>query len=553
MSEETGSRRRRWPWRKRLGAGAEHSKGPKAKSSLKSKLVLTVALLVMAGLAVADIATYTSLRSFLYQRLDAQLNTSMRPTAQVLFNSYNGADTTGRGLAAMVPSGSWGELVSPTGARFSVSFVQPGQVAIAPPQINIQNSSSPGYPIGSPFSVQSTDFSIRYRVLISRIATGNLLVVLAIPETSVQATLARLAVVTALVSFGLLLVLIWLASYLIGLGLAPLGRMTRTAEEIAAGDFTKRVETEAKDLEVEKLALTLNTMLEALQGAIDEREASETRLKRFVADASHELRTPLTSIRGYAELIETGLVASENEVHGAAERITSEARRMAGLVEDLLILARNDQARPLARRRVDYSQLVEAAVADARVVEPERAIESDIQAGLKVVGDEARLIQVIANLLANVRAHTPGGTWAKVTLRALPGADDKEGKVLLEVEDQGPGMTADQLAHAFERFYRADPSRTRAQGGAGLGLSLVASIAEAHGGRAWITSAGPGLGTTVSVELPEAVLPGAEPPQTPGGDKDAPKASAAADHQDHLDPGSTPVASESGPPGHDQS
>ena len=517
MSEEASRTRQGWLRRRRApGAGPVPDRGPRAKSSLKSKLVLTVALLVMAGLAVADIATYTSLRSFLYQRLDAQLSSSMGPTAQVLFNSYNGAEG-GRGLAAMVPTGSWGELISPTGARFSVSFVPPGQVALSPPQLAIKNANSVSYPLDTPFSADSIDSTLHYRVMITRIASGNILVVLAIPESPVQATLARLAVVTALVSFGLLLVLIWLASYLIGLGLAPLGRMTKTAEEIAAGDFTKRVETEAKDLEVEKLALSLNTMLAALQGAIEEREASETRLKRFVADASHELRTPLTSIRGYAELIETGLVAKEDEVHGAAERITSEARRMAGLVEDLLILARNDQARPLARRKVDYSAVVEAAVADARVVEPERTIESDITPHLEVVGDEARLTQVIANLLANVRAHTARGTWAKVTLRPLLGEDGAVAKVLLEVEDRGPGMTPEQLAHAFERFYRADSSRTRAQGGAGLGLSLVASIAGAHGGKAWITSAGPGLGTMVSVELPASGPPEPPTPTIPDG------------------------------------
>ncbi|MDA8374240.1 MAG: HAMP domain-containing sensor histidine kinase [Actinomycetota bacterium] len=545
MSEEAGSKWRRWLGRRRLPLGTSNPKQSGAKSSLKSKLVLTVALLVMAGLAVADIATYTSLRSFLYQRLDAQLQSSMGPTARVLFNSYNGVDS-GRGLAAMVPNGSWGELVSPAGARFSVTFVQPGQVAVSPPQLNIGNANSVNYPLDKPFSVDSIDSTLHYRAMMTRIATGNLLVVLAIPETSVEATLARLAVVTALVSFGLLLVLIWLASYLIGLGLAPLGRMTRTAEEIAAGDFTKRVETEAKDLEVERLALSLNTMLGALQGAIEEREASETRLKRFVADASHELRTPLTSIRGYAELIETGLVAKESEVHGAAERITSEARRMAGLVEDLLILARNDQARPLARRRVDYSAIVEAAVADARVVEPERTIESDIVPHLEVVGDEARLTQVIANLLANVRAHTARGTWAKVTLRPLPGEGGALAKVMLEVEDRGPGMTPDQLAHAFERFYRADASRTRAQGGAGLGLSLVASIAEAHGGKAWITSAGPGLGTTVYVELPAsgppepaasaksgaaAGPPGTTPEQGPDRGSDTGQATQGSSHE----------------------
>ncbi len=483
--------------------GHEEHKTGRAKTTLKAKLLITVALLVTVGLGVADITTYTSLRSFLFGKLDQQLSSSIGPTAQVLFAAYNGVDS-GRGLSALVPAGSWGELISPSGARFSVAFVQPGQRQNPPPKLSLGSGSKISIPVNTPFTtVSTTDSSLRYRILAAKVGSGRLTVILAIPQSDLEATLARLAIVTALISLGLLVVLIGLGFYLIGLGLSPLDRMTESAELISQGDFTKRISAESRDVEVERLANALNTMLETIGAAIEQREASEARLKRFVADASHELRTPLTSIRGYAELIESGIVVRDVDIQGAAQRIASESVRMAGLVEDLLLLARLDQARPLAKERVDLSRIVAESVADAKVVEPDRPISEEIEAGIEVLGDDARLSQVVGNLLSNLRAHTSSTTPARIALSRSV-ADSGDVLAVLRVSDEGPGLSEDQLHHAFERFYRADTSRTRSQGGAGLGLSLVASIVEAHGGSASIASEGPGKGTEVELRIPVA-------------------------------------------------
>jgi two-component system OmpR family sensor kinase len=236
-------------------------------------------------------------------------------------------------------------------------------------------------------------------------------------------------------------------------------------------------------------------MLERIESAFAQRQASEDRLRRFVADASHELRTPLTSIRGYAELFRRGAASRPDDLAKAMHRIEEEAARMGVLVEELLLLARLDQGRPLERQPVDLSAMAGEAVADARVVEPSRPIALDVDGPVQVTGDSARLRQVFDNLLANVRTHTPPGTPATVRVRA-----NGETAVLV-VEDQGRGMTEDEAARAFERFYRVDPSRARASGGLGLGLSIVSAIVTAHSGEVRVDSV-PGEGATFTVTLP---------------------------------------------------
>src|SRR5207244_4041144 len=240
------------------------------------------------------------------------------------------------------------------------------------------------------------------------------------------------------------------------------------------------------------------------------RTASEQRLRRFVADASHELRTPLTSIRGYAELFRRGAAEHPDDLETAMRRIEDESARMSVLVDDLLLLARLDQGRPLEQEEVDLVALASDAVDDARAVSPDRPITFQTNGPVTVTGDEARLRQVTANLLANARVHTPEGTRVHVRVEST-----QEG-ARLEVADEGPGLDADEAAHAFERFYRADPARARAGGGSGLGLSIVAAIAAAHGGRATLDT-GPGRGAIFRVELPRsapapAEQPGAEAP-----------------------------------------
>jgi two-component system OmpR family sensor kinase len=251
--------------------------------------------------------------------------------------------------------------------------------------------------------------------------------------------------------------------------------------------------------EIGRLAASLNGMLGQIESAFDERRASEDKLRRFVADASHELRTPLTSIRGYAELSRTGAISDEQDRRAAVARIEAEAVRMGVLVDDLLLLARLDQQRPLERRPVDLVEVAAAAADALRVAAPDRVVTVTAPARLVVTGDAARLRQVIDNLLTNARVHTAAGS--PVELVATSAGTD----AVLIVRDRGPGMAAADLAHATERFYRGDPSRTRQHGGgSGLGLSIVAAIVAAHGGRLEVVSS-PADGTSVTVRLPGVV------------------------------------------------
>jgi two-component system OmpR family sensor kinase len=263
--------------------------------------------------------------------------------------------------------------------------------------------------------------------------------------------------------------------------------------------------------EVGQLSLALNGMLAQIQRAVASSEASaekarlsEERMRRFITDASHELRTPLTTIRGFAELYRQG---AAGDVEMSMSRIECESKRMAGLVEDLLLLAQLDAQRPLERRRVDLLALASDAVHDARSIAPSRTIVLEFLKGPgtpEVTGDEARLRQVLGNLVANALQHTPAS--APVTVRVGTAGPD----TVLEVADQGPGMQQQDAQRVFERFYRADVSRTRASGGAGLGLSIVDSLVRAHGGRVTVTTA-PGQGCCFRVVLPRAVDADVEP------------------------------------------
>jgi two-component system OmpR family sensor kinase len=283
--------------------------------------------------------------------------------------------------------------------------------------------------------------------------------------------------------------------WLVRRGLRPLDRMADTADEIAAGDLSQRVDGADERTEVGRLGLALNTMLGRIQTAFDRQRASEDRLRRFVADASHELRTPITSIRGYAELFRRGASVRPDDLERAMRRIEDEGARMGVLVDDLLLLARLDQGRPLERAPVDLAAIVTDAVHDARAAAPDREISLSADGPVEVAGDELRLRQVVANLLDNARAHTPAGTPVSVRL-------SRDGEsATLQVSDRGPGLSPAEAERIFERFYRGDSSRSRSSGGAGLGLSIASAIVEAHGGRITTVST-PGEGATFVVTLP---------------------------------------------------
>jgi two-component system OmpR family sensor kinase len=274
--------------------------------------------------------------------------------------------------------------------------------------------------------------------------------------------------------------------------------MTETAAQIAAGDLSVRVPESAPGTESGELAVALNTMLGTLEGSLAERAASEERLRRFVADASHELRTPVTTIRGYAELYRHGGLGDPAALDDAMRRTEQEAARVGRLVDDMLALARLDEGRPLDVRPVDLAVLAVDAAADARAASPERPIDVELDGSpVAIDGDEDRLRQVVANVVGNALVHTAPDV--PVTIRVEHDATS----ATLSVVDQGQGMTAEVAARVTERFFRADPSRSRHRGGTGLGLSIVDATVSAHGGAVEIDSE-PGSGTTVRLTIPLA-------------------------------------------------
>jgi two-component system OmpR family sensor kinase len=313
--------------------------------------------------------------------------------------------------------------------------------------------------------------------------------------------------VTGLVLAALGAIGVWVVS----LGLRPLRAIEKTAGAIASGDLSQRVERAEERTEVGRLGLALNAMLSQIETAFKAREASERKLRRFVADASHELRTPLAAVRAYAELFTRGADRRPDDLARAMTGITRESERMSLLVQDLLLLARLDEGRPLEREPVPLDEVVSEAVDTARMVEPARPIELHADDAV-VLGDHDRLRQIVDNLLSNVRAHTPPGTPVRVTVGRV------NGDALIEVHDTGPGLSEKSLERVFERFYRADQSRSRASGGVGLGLSIVAAVAQAHGGTVAARSE-VGKGATFRIALP--LLNGNNSHRTPSDFSDA--------------------------------
>jgi len=322
-------------------------------------------------------------------------------------------------------------------------------------------------------------------------------VVFAVPLTETRFTLSQVLLLELATSAAVVVATAILAFLIIRISLRPLERMGAVAEDIAAGDLARRVEPATPKTEIGRLGLALNGMLSQIEAAFAERTASNNRLRRVIADASHELRTPLTSIRGYAEMLRRGAAESPIDSEAARRRIEEESIRMTGLVDDLLVLARLDQGRPLAKESVDLRAIATDAVADARVVAPQREISLSANGPVLVTGDDTRLRQVLGNLMRNALVHTPQQTPIEVAVAG----DDGLGRI--SVADHGPGLAEGDVERIFEPFYRADPSRSRDSGGAGLGLSIVSAVVTAHGGRVKVSKTDGG-GATFEVELPLA-------------------------------------------------
>jgi two-component system, OmpR family, sensor kinase len=464
-----------------------------SRLSLRARLVLGVIVLAMVGLAAADVATYASLRSFLLARTDESLS-DLRRNAE--FDLHRGCSGHDRHAP---PGGSPSDVfqLRTTDGRPICTFQVEGYSGSrtpSPPDLPETISLAPNE--SRAFTVGAQEGGSRYRVSAGFDSDGQSIVVAATSLDDVDATLRRLLVIMLLVTALVIAGLASLALWVVRIGLRPLDAIESTAAAIAGGDLSRRVERAEPHTEIGRLGVALNAMLAQIESAFRAKDASERKLRRFVADASHELRTPLAAVRAYAELFHRGADRRPNDLARSMEGITRESERMSLLVDDLLLLARLDEGRPLERKPVQLENVVREAVDTARAVDPERPIDVELDRAV-VVGDEERLRQIVDNLLANARVHTPAASSVSVRLRRL------EGKALVEVEDCGPGMSAGEVDRVFERFYRSDGSRSRRTGGVGLGLSIVSAVAKAHGGKVHASSM-PGVGSTFRIALPLA-------------------------------------------------
>jgi two-component system, OmpR family, sensor kinase len=542
---------------------------------LRTKLISAVLALVVIALVVISVAGLSVLRGYLLGAADDQL-------FQAAQHSRSAATYSPEGFVTEIVQN--GKIVNYGG------YVPPGTSL---PEIT---EGASWLTSGSPATVPATNGAGQWRVLAVPNQTlenqfgqpvGSGTVVFGIDVTSQYNTIGSLAVVDLLVSIAIVLLLAVLATALVRRSLRPLVDIERTAGAIAAGDLSRRVPERDRRTEVGRLGHSLNVMLSHIESAFSARSRSEAaarrseeKMRQFVADASHELRTPLTAIRGFAEYYRQrgGIAVGDNgsgrlagpDMDRIMRRVEQESARMGILVEDMLLLARLDQQRPLEAKPVDLLTLAADAVHDARVVAPDRSIQLSVGSGaaLIIIGDEVRLRQVIGNLMTNALTHTPAGTpidvliragsldeapepaqsapssppaalpppsppsaampppapprpaWTSAptppapasaraataggTVAASPEAQPRRAHrpaAVLEVADQGPGLSREQAEHVFERFYRADPAR--AVGGTGLGLAIVAALVAAHGGASWVRST-PGQGATFCIALPLA-------------------------------------------------
>jgi two-component system OmpR family sensor kinase len=465
-------------------------------SSLRARLIAVLLTLAAGGLLVAGAVTYAEQRSFLLTRLDQSARTAIPSVGRELAEQAGGFEHHGRGPGdgpgMSLPSGTYGQQRDADGRELAGGeAVVIGYDPAAPPAPKLPERVEPG----RYYNVDAVSGDGRYRVFASAAFGGGGITVIALPLNATIQQLHRLLLVLGLVIAGVLAALAVASLFLVRLGLRPLDRIAATADAIAAGDLSRRVSPATEKTEVGRLGLALNAMLARLERAFAAQQASEDRLRRFLADASHELRTPLASIRGYAELFRIGAARKPDETEKAMVRIEQESARMGVLVEDLLTLARLDELREPVRAEVDLAALARDAVDDARAIAPDRAIGVHANGSAVLSADGHQLRQVLGNLLRNALVHTPAGTPIEVDV----GRDG--GTVRLEVRDHGPGLPTDDTGVLFERFWRAEAGRERGKGGAGLGLAIVAGIVAAHEGRVEAGNA-PDGGARFVVHLP---------------------------------------------------
>lgn len=488
--------------------------------TLRTRLVIALVVLSAVSLAVFGFATYTLYERSQLQQLDEQLAANARSlSGRLQIDAANGSGASCTTSGDGDPSGDGPGSATTSSGRDAGPGFGPGQgfeafallldasgstLACTEP---ISTDARPDLPTALVvsrgnrfFTTGSISGTGEWRVLVTRAdqAVPGLdaaAVLVAVPTSGIDESMRRLVSIELTAAAGLLSALAAGAWLVLRRGLQPLEQMAASASTITSGDLSERVAPADGRTEVGQLGLALNGMLDGIEESFREREATERRLRRFLADASHELRTPLTSIQGFAELFRLGATNEQVDLPIILRRIEQEAGRMKMLVEDLLLLARLDETRPAASEPVDLTVLAADACSDAVAVAPDRRVTLDAPEPVVVLGDAPHLRQAIANLVTNALTHTPDGTPIEVATRA------SDGRASVRVRDHGPGLDEDALPHVFDRFWQADEARVGT--GAGLGLAIVAGIAEEHGGTATVGNSIAG-GAVFTIEIPAA-------------------------------------------------
>jgi two-component system OmpR family sensor kinase len=509
------------------------------RTPLRVKMITALLALVAIALTVISVASVTVFRNYQIDRANQQVMDLYQREVMVIHSGHAQFPTvylSGPYLTAIIPSGTSlatevGQMPGPAlqGSLPDVPTSSSWYAAYGRRMVNVGAVSG-----SDNWRVITQRFNGAVTNYLGESRTVNATLIVGVDLGDINGIISQLAGIDLIVSVIIIVGLAVVGVAIVRASLRPLTDIEKTARAIAAGDLSRRVPDEEPTTEVGRLGRSLNTMLSQIESSFyaqAQSEAaarrSEERMRQFVADASHELRTPLTAMRGYAEYYRQlgglqddasapdtatppngGELGSNGRLGRAdmdriMQRVEQESARMGVLVEDMLLLARLDQQRPIEHRPVDLLTLAADAVQDARIIAPDREISLDVGSGAAflVLGDEVRLRQVIGNLMNNALTHTPEGT--PVAVRLLAGPREPVPSVVLEVADQGEGLRPDQAEHVFERFYRADQARTRTAGGTGLGLAIVAALVAAHDGTVALRTA-PGQGATFRITLPLA-------------------------------------------------
>ena len=473
---------------------------------LRNRLILISVSLSAVAIISSDFASNTLMRSFLVKQVDSQLNSVaggsiLRLDRAGIDPNFVEQEDDGNSFRPVQPLGG-----VPTATSVTVLDVTGKVLARFGGELEGASSTNPfaGFtPLDvinkndRPFTFTEKSGNPDIRALARLLPSGEGTVIVSVSLESVDRTLGQLRWLYLLISIIVLSLIAIIAWLMIRLSLRPLRNIEKTAAAIADGDFSARLDEKYPGTEVGHLTQSLNTMLSTIESAFDARTESESKLRRFVADASHELRTPLTAIRGFAELHRQGAIEGPDKVRELISRIEKESIRMGTLVEDLLLLARLDQHRAVEREPVDISLLVQEAVASAQAAGPSHPITVfSPNEEIFVLGDSMRIHQSVANLLANARTHTPAGTAITISITQT------ENETQVAVSDNGPGLDSEQQTKIFERFYRVDTSRSRTSGeGSGLGLSIVDAVMKSNGGSVSVQSE-LGKGSTFTLHFP---------------------------------------------------